>query len=207
MATYGEVKADFLSLLNRRDITTGETTAFLQNAIARIQRNLRIPAMEAGVDLEIDADYSTGVSIPTDYLQLIRIVNSQGKELDRADMSTVKSLALASGVPTVYARQGAYWVLGPAPTEGETLRIDYYAQFAAVSEAADENTLTIIAPDLIMYGALSFAGERFNDKRQPAWEQRYQTSFVELQDQGDRDELLNSVVSPASSLSFSDDDV
>ncbi len=205
MATYGEVKTQFTSLLNRRDITPTQITTFLQNAIGRIQRNLRVPAMEQSVEIVIPSGYA-GLSIPADYLQLIRIVNVRGEELERTDFTTASKRAECSGVPKVYARQGSMWVLGPEPQAGDTVRIDYHAQFNEVSGDSDENLLTIIAPDLIVYGALIYAGQHFNDRRLPGWQQSYETAFVELQDQGDRDELLNAVVSPAYAIPTDQED-
>ena len=43
---FGDLKAHFNDLLNRSDITTTLTTRFIDQGIARIQRQLRIPANE-----------------------------------------------------------------------------------------------------------------------------------------------------------------
>lgn len=205
MATYGEVKTEFTSLLNRRDITAAQTTTFVQNALRRAQRNLRVPAMEQAVEVEIGDDYA-GLPLPSDYLQLIRLVNSDGEELERVDLTTANARAETTGVPKVFCRQGSKWVLGPTPLEDDTVRIDYFGQFEDLEEDADENWLTEIAPDLLVYGALSFAGKHFNDRRRQEWEQMYRDIFLELQDQGDRDELINAVVMPAYALPIDETD-
>jgi hypothetical protein len=205
MATYGEVKADFLALLNRRIITTAQTTTFLQNAIRRIQRNLRIPAMEQSVTITIDSTDADGVLIPSDYLELIRIQNSDGEDLDLRDLRMVKAVADDGGVPRIYARQTNKWVFGPTPAEDDTLRADYYAEFAEVSADDDENLLTITAPDLMMYCALIYAAQYFNDNRLPAFLETYNGLMSEIEDQSKRDELsAGAMVSPA--YSFPSDD-
>jgi hypothetical protein len=193
MATYGEVKTDFLALLNRRDITTAQTTIFLQNAIRRIQRTLRTPMQEEQQVVTMD---TTGfISIPTDYLQLIQLVNSDGKQLKRVSLSEAYRRATLTGsVPEVYARHRNQWVLGPTPAEGDTVAVDYYAEFAETTADADESTLSLVAPDLLMYGALGFAARQFNDKRLPVFEETYNALFAEIQAQGDNDELTGGAV-------------
>jgi hypothetical protein len=193
MATYGEVKTDFLALLNRRDITTAQTTIFLQNAIRRIQRTLRCPIQEAQTVVTMDA---TGViSIPDDYLQLIDLVNSDGTPLRRVSLSEAYSRATVTGsVPEVFARQRFEWIVGPVPAQGDTVTVDYYAEFADTTADADESTLTLLAPDLMMYCALGFAARQFNDKRLPIFEETYNALFQEVQSQADNDELTAGAV-------------
>ena len=43
---YGDLKTHFNDLLNRTDITSTLTTRFIDQGLARIQRQLRIPTME-----------------------------------------------------------------------------------------------------------------------------------------------------------------
>lgn len=194
MPTYGEVKTEFTALLNRRDATPTQITTFLQNAIRRAQRTLRIPSMERGVEVVI-ADPYEGVPIPDDFLELIRITRaSDNIELDRRDFSTVSALAAGVGIPRTFTRQGPYFLLGPTPTEGSEYRIDYYAEFEEVSADGDENMLTLLAPDIIVYGALVYACRHFTDKRLPVMEETYKQIVGELTEQAMRDELSGGAV-------------
>jgi hypothetical protein len=70
---YGELQAQFEGLLKRRDMTPTQSTTFLQQAIARIQRVLRIPPMEKSVAVVYDGTILTDgeIPIPNDYLRLI----------------------------------------------------------------------------------------------------------------------------------------
>jgi hypothetical protein len=70
---YGETKAQFLGLLKRRDITDSLAETFLQQAVSRIQRVLRIPPMEKSVAVVYDGTILTNgeIPIPSDYLRLI----------------------------------------------------------------------------------------------------------------------------------------
>jgi len=49
--SYLDVKNQFTALLNRRDLTSTLTTTFLNYGIQRIQRNVRVPAMERVVEM------------------------------------------------------------------------------------------------------------------------------------------------------------
>lgn len=193
--TYGEIKARFLGLINnnllRADTALQDT--FLQLALARIQRELRIPAMERGVIATIDT-YSDGIVIPSDLLELKQIVNSDGKPLSRVSLTTALQQELCSGVPEVFARQGGRFRLGPYPISGDTVRMDYYAEMTALTEAADTNTLSEIAPDLIIYCTLAYAGDNYKDERAPTWASRYESIRDGLHDQANRDELSGNAV-------------
>src|SRR5262245_32908747 len=146
MSTYGELKTKFLARMNRRDLTndtTGLADGFMQDAITRIQRIQRVPAIERVVDVILDnTTYFTPgkLAIPSDYLMLKFLKANQRTILKRRDIGFVLSLANNNvGEPTVFAREGNGWILGPKPLAGFTdangnpqssqVRIVYYAEF------------------------------------------------------------------------------
>jgi len=192
---YGEMKARFLGLLNNRQCTPSLTASFIDSGIARCQRKLRCPAMEKGLVVTIGTPYS-GLWIPGDYLELIRIENSYGKKLTRKSLDYVKCMN-GVDVPQFFARQVNKWVLGPTPAQDDTVRIDYYAEFGGLSAEGDENLLSIIAPDLPIYAALSFAADYFIDDRAPLFEARFAQILGELNDQADNDDLADANVEQA----------
>jgi hypothetical protein len=51
---YGELQAQFEGLLKRRDMTPTQSQIFLQQAVSRVQRVLRIPPMEKSVAVTYD---------------------------------------------------------------------------------------------------------------------------------------------------------
>lgn len=186
---YGETKAQFTGLLNRRDITASQIETFLQQSIARIQRALRVPGMEKSV--EVVGSGTSEVLIPTDYLELINLSYEQ-QRLRGVDLTTALKLAQCIGTPEVYCRRGASWVIGPAPGDGTTLRVDYYGEFDPLVLDADENFMTIVASDGIVYGALSYAADFFLDNRGPAFEERFTQILNQLAYQTERDEYSGS---------------
>jgi hypothetical protein len=204
---YGQVKTQFTGLMNRRDLTANPALVdtFCQQALARAQRKLRVPAMEKSADLTIADGYSNsvGLAIPSDLVEL--------KEISYSDDTTARTLreaplgiTLRAGVinapdhPYMFARRGSTWVLGPLPTAGDVLRVDYWAELPALVEDTDSNWLTEIAPDVLVYGALSFAADYYTDKRVAGFEQRFSNALDELQEQADEDELtMGAAVVPA----------
>lgn len=198
---YGELKTHFQSILNRRDLTTSLRASFLEMAIARIQRELRAPLMEKSVEVTISDTYD-GLAIPSDYIALVALtVKDEEEKLQRVDLRIAQVEAETSqGNPRVFARQGGKWILGPTPPENTVMRIDYYAEVGALVDDTDENTLTLIAPDLITYAALVYASEYFLDRRLEAFENRYKTILAELQSQSDFDELSQAVMRPCHNM-------
>lgn len=198
---YGELKTHFTSVLNRRDLTATLRDTFLQMGIARIQRELRAPFMEKSVLVTIASDYD-GLEIPSDYLALVALTQvGQESKLQRADLQTVE-LEIEKGVAVsrIFARQGGKWLLGPVPAEDEVIRIDYYGEVGALVADADENTLTIIAWDLIIYAALVLAAEYYLDRRLETFNNRYNATLAQIQGQADFDEISDAVMRPCHNM-------
>lgn len=203
--TLGEIKADFTALLNRRDLTTALTTSFINNAILRVQRTLRIPAMEKSIRATVGSLYTSGLDVPGDLLQFISLSDETDPhnvvELSRVSLAQVMAILNTgeTGPSRVFARRGSKFVIAPEPAEGTVLRIDYYATFRTLSADADTNVLTDVAPDVLTYGALSYAASYFLDKRQADFEARFKQIMEDLDIQALRDELTgNAQVAPAS---------
>lgn len=195
-----EVRAQFTGLINRRDLSSNTTLAntFINMAIMRIQRELRGPALEKIVQVTITSPYTVLV-IPSDFLELISIIpDKSNAALTKCDISKARALAQTVGCPEFYARQGGQWILGPAPAAGDVIDLTYYAELTPLVLDSDTNVISLVAWDLIVYGALSAAGDYYRDNKTPDWEARYTQILKALQDQGDEDEFSGgSAVMPA----------
>jgi hypothetical protein len=195
------------TLLNRRDATSAQIQAWVQNGLQRIQRDLRCPAMEKIVTVTITNTYvgSQGLAIPSDMIELIDLNNSQGDRIEKKDITTVNTLMggfqnipANFDFPRFYYRKGGGWLLAPMPVLNDTIEVVYYAELGPLVNPTDTNTITIIATDLVAYAALCYAGDFFTDRRADKWEARYQQIKGALQDQADEDELSGAAtVSPA----------
>lgn len=191
--TLSELTTQFTGLMNRRDLSANSAlvTNFISQSVMRIQRELRCPAMEKTVDVTIASGY-TGLTIPSDFLELISLTPQSPatkRELTRARPDVVSNLAANVGAPMVYSRQGGQWILGPAPAEGDVVRVYYYAELTPLLNPTDTNVVSEVAWDLIVYGALAFACEYYNDKRGTNFEARYQQILADLNGMATDDEL------------------
>jgi hypothetical protein len=194
---YGELKTQFTAMLNRRDLTATLRDTFLQTGISRIQRELRAPFMEKTVLYTVGSTYD-GVEIPADYIALIALtIVDQETKLRRVDLGQALESATRIGPSEVFARQVGKWVLGPVPVEDDVVRIDYVAEVEALVNDEDENTLTIIAPDMVCYSALVLAAEYYLDRRLEYFETRYKDTLGLIQAQAMDDELSNAVMLPS----------
>lgn len=210
--TFGEISTQFTGLMNRRDLTanTALVSTFLQQSLTRIKRKLRVPGMKANYSVTVDGTYTNAITIPTLYKQLIsmEIANSYiDRELQQGPIDKVRMLAIDVSIPTHYARFDNTWVLGPYPETGTVITIDYYSSWSALALAADTNQLTQDYADLVIYGALSFAGDYYNDKRTSNWENRFNSIVEEIIMEATGDDLTaNAAVAPAYIFNDSMDD-
>ena len=203
-----QLTSQFLALMNRTDLTanTALASTFINQAILRLQREIRLPFMEKIIRYPVPNTYDTtlGLAIPSDLLELIDLnVDSNGNgifdyPLQRVSLKHAMINSEASDIPLVYARRGGYWVIGPAPAVGSVIEIVYYAEFAPLINPTDTNTIANIAWDAVVYAALPAACDYYNDDRGPQFEKRYQQIVAGLQAMGDEDELTaDAAVRPA----------
>jgi hypothetical protein len=185
---YGDLKSHFNDLLNRSDITPTLTTQFIDQGIARIQRQLRIPANEKLKNYTISG-LASEITLPTDFLEIISLYANE-YELQRITMSKYRELAnnAYEGKPQFFVREQEKLKLFPQPTSG-TISLYYYGEFDAMTQDSDENILAKIAPDLIIYSGLTYAAPYYLDQRSEIFEQRYTQFLAELQEQANDQEL------------------
>lgn len=196
---YGELRTRFKAILNRRDCTDALANSFIGLGIQKIQRTLRIPAFETTLTTTASGSVST-VTIPTDFIALKHHRTSQ-VTLDRleiGDFLRYSQNAEAGEHPQFFCRESTVWKIWPSLSDGSSLTTVYYAEDDSLVSDVDESTLSIVAPDLIIYAALVFAADYFADDRIAAWTQLYQASFDEVQAQATDEEWSGSpmAVSP-----------
>ena len=203
-----ELTAQFTGLMNRRDLIANPTlgTNFINQAVMRIQRELRCPAMEKYATVTIPPTGYTGVTIPNDFLELIYLIPQTipYTRCKKAKLEKVLNYAQFAGRPEIFCRQGGQWILGPAPAPADNITLAYYGELGALVNPTDSNVISIIAWDLIVYCALAAACEWFNDKRGTEFEGRYQQILGDLNDMAFDDELDDAQMQPT--WSYPDDD-
>lgn len=190
---YGEAKAQFQAILNRRDITPTLITTFMQQGIRRVQRELRFPGFERGVETTIPVDFTGDLEIPNDFLQIIAITQNN-TQLQRKPVTEVLRSQGLIDYARIYCRRLGVFTVAPLPPAGSVIRVDYYADMASISADSDTNTLLEVAPEAVIYGALSYAADYFLDDRTGAFEQRYSQILDQVQAMADLDELSNASI-------------
>jgi hypothetical protein len=194
----GQVRDRFIALLNRDDLDTPQADEFLSLGLGRIQRELRAPLMERVHYVDVVGEYLETMQLPPDYLEGIDVLVN-GTPLDRDSFRGLMKRATALGMqPAYYARYRNTLYLRGAVPPGMRVELLYYGEFTPLQTDADDNELTLSAPDLLIYAALSYAGDHFQHDSRAEWEARYVSLLAALREQARADEFSgNMAIQPA----------
>lgn len=180
------IRTQFKALLNRNDCTNGLADTFIDQAVARIQRTLRIPTMERSAVVTFDELMPDSFLLPSEFLEFIDIYYEDatgGRKLKQMPRSAFLGLPKAGAYPAGYIRTGGSVQIKPQPAPGTALTMLYYGELTDLVTDTDENEISGIAPELIIYAALSFAADYFVDERKEAFEGVYARTYDELEEQ------------------------
>lgn len=195
---YGNLKTHFKDLMNRSDITDALAGTFIDQGISRIQRQLRSPMSERTLEYNITSRTST-ITLPADFLELISLYHSTN-ELTRITMNKYRELTgeTYTGKPQYFARQNENVFLYPEPSDGK-LVMYYHGEFTQMTTDSDENIIAKVAPDLLIYSALTYASDWFLDERAELFENKFNQFMLEVQEQANDQELNGSlqVINPS----------
>lgn len=171
--TYGELKAVFSSILNRTDPTEDEIDDCFTLGLARLARELRIPASEIHTESTIAAAF-TRLAVPSDCKSIIAITVAD-KPVHPLPLEKFLRLdRTGAGQPTNYCRIGQYIYFDRTPDEGEDYELIYYGTIGSFANDDAETTLSIKSPDLIIAAALTYAGRMWPDERLTQFEGDYE---------------------------------
>lgn len=173
-------------LVNRSDFTDALASQFLEQAQVRIERRLRINAMERMVNFTI-----TGASfnVPRDLLEIVDIWTDGGTELERVDTSEYLRRGTAQAIPTCFFQSGRAVHVRPTPAAGTQFTMRYYAAQPRLSAPADDNIWSVSAIDALVYGAAELAGDYFEDERLARYAEKFNTALLELEEQAYREDF------------------
>ena len=196
MATYLELQNDVKNLINRSDCTTDLAKSFLKSASQKIQRTLRFPGLEKLFSITVGTtssqlyDQAGGkVYIPGDYIEMVQaytgLTQSNDAVLNRVPLSRFIELSGSlpqTGKPQYYTRLQNFWYVKPIPTVGTVFHFVYRGEAETLTNDTDTNTLSLVSPDLITYGACIYAADYFNDDRKPIYESSYNQMKLEIEE-------------------------
>lgn len=198
-----QIRSQVLALLNRNDCDTTTANNFIDLALSRIQRTLRIAPMERQDVVSSNDVGDNLITIPQDFLSM-KYLWSGDKMLEFRDFATFLTIPDNVGAPEYYTRVRGGLLIKPRPPLGTEINMVYYGQFDDLTTDESENALTNVAPDLLIYGALSFASDYFFDERKPLFDGRYASIYAELEEQSRMVEWDQSTMSvqPAYSIPY-----
>lgn len=192
---YGEIRSQFKSILNRRDCSDTLADTFLNQALLRCTRELRTPSQETYGSMIVGSTFD-GFPVPNDLVSIIAVI-ANNQKVDFKSIARFFELDLDSaGQPQFYTRIGNKFQFSPSPTEGTELIVSYYGEFTPFSGDSSETNLSLVAPDILIYAALSYASDYFMDERGQAFEERYGQIRQALQDQAYDLEGSDAALSP-----------
>lgn len=188
----GELRTHFKNLLNRSDCSDALADTFISQSITRMERVLRIPPMEKTNTYTITAA-TTELTIPIDFLEIIGLQHGT-TNLAKLPLTTFVETTGANqaGTPRFFCRQADKFKIYPYPSSG-TAVLTYYASFPTLATDSDSNDLTLVAADMIAYGALTYAADWFLDERGQLFEAKFQQGVSEIQQQSNDAESSGTV--------------
>lgn len=192
------IRNQILGLLNRNDCSNELADTFIEQAMARIQRTLRVPSMERGNLITVNAETPDIIIIPDDFLNM-KYLYTGSTLLEYVDIQRFLQYPTSVDTPRVYTRIQGQFKLKPSPSAGTQITLIYYGEIPDLSSDTSENFLTVAAPDLLIYGALTYAAQYFIDERKPAFEQEYTRIYQELMEQAVLTEMDQSAMAIATS--------
>lgn len=186
--TLSDLRERVKSWANRKDLSDTLIDDFINVALARSNRILRIPVLEGVIDITLDSDGNADV--PRDYVEAKMLKVTSGSidvTLERKDLHFVEETkSKQTGVPLYFSRKGESFILAPKPADITTATLYYYIVLNSLSADSDTNWFVTDAPELLVYGALV---ELFFYVKNPAaasqWEGKYRGSLQELQHMAD----------------------
>jgi len=194
LGTYEELKTSVANWIDRDDLTS-RIPDFITLAEARINRNLRIRAMEDRSTATVNAgqDY---YGLPDRYVQMRHITIAQGnRDVDleyltpeRFDLEINRVWAGGAARPRKYTLIGDELRLGPCPSAEGTMQMIYWRTFNSLGDSNTSNWLLSNAPDVLLYGALLEA-ETFvkNIEAAKGWGILFGEGIQSIQNADDRD--------------------
>ncbi|MBX6322657.1 MAG: hypothetical protein IRY94_12570 [Rhodospirillaceae bacterium] len=191
LSTYDELKDAIGAWLARPgDATlTPFVPAFIALAEARLNRRLRLRAMEARATLTLTGPLT---ALPADFLEVVslRLAGGSRETLGYAPPVVLDAIdsRTPAGRPRVYTLTGDSLRVAPAPGAPCVAELAYLRRLPPLSAQQPTNWLLAAAPDLYLYGALLEAAPfLMDDERARLWQAAFETAVQALVEADARD--------------------
>lgn len=198
-----QIRSQFLALLNRNDCSNELADTFLEQGLARIQRTLRVPSMEKVQTYTVNDVAPNSLLLPSDFLN-IKHLYCGDTLLEYVDLNRYLRHNDSVDTPRVYTRIQGELKVKPTPAEGTEILMVYHGEIPDLTTDTSTNFITEIAPELLVYGAMTYAADYFIDERKPIFEETFNRVFAELMEQAYLTEFEQSAMAIASPFNGTD---
>ena len=192
-----QVRDQLLALANRNDLSEALADTFIEQALARIQRTLRVPAMEKVQTYTVNDIAPNALILPNDFMN-IKHLYCGDVLLEYVDLNRYLQYVDSVDTPRIYTRIQGELKVKPTPPEGTEILMVYIGEIPDLTSDTSTNFVTEIAPELLVYGALTYAADYFIDERKPLFDETFNRVFAELMEQAYLTEFEQSAMSIAS---------
>jgi hypothetical protein len=163
---------------------SARATQFLNEALRRVARQVRLPALEAVQTYTTSAGSAT-LALPTDDVRVVSLRNTVDHDfLQNVDVGEIDDSPAASGKPYAYTLIGGAVTLYPTPDGSYSLELRYRKTTGQFSADTD-TTASVSFPDDYCQILVAYTRWHLYDLEDDAgmaqrWEQNYRTALAEL---------------------------
>lgn len=186
--SFGKLKRRLQSLINRKDLSDPLAGDFVTDAIADMERVLRVGCMETVLNQNDWDGVKNAILIPPTFLEGINLFTDT-TELTQCDLSTFLALKDSGGIPTHYVKVADRWLLKPTPRPDLNVYLHFYSQSQPLATDEDENVWTQAALNAVVYQAATLAADHF--QMEDVYAQRFKdraSDYVQAIQEQDLDE-------------------
>lgn len=196
----GGLRQDVREWSQRRNIPDATIDKFIEIALSRACRFLRIPPLEA-VSSAIPNENGY-IQLPEDFQEVKEIstsYNNQRVILDRKHISEVDYIAgknsMANCPPEIFGRFGNSLRVAPWGGQDASVNLYYYRVDLPLTDDTSTNWFTLYAPEVLLYGALTeLSNYSVDAESSELWNAKFTNEINTLQGVEDRAEWRGSTV-------------
>lgn len=183
------IRDSLIQWSQRRNIAEEVLNDFIELALSKANRALRIPPLESYGSFAVDENGYFG--IPDNFIEtkvMKVIINGNSISLERKSISEVDHIANQSSgsQPCVYGRLGDSFRIAPYGTVDQVEMYYYYA-IPEMSADDSENWLTQHAPEVLLYGAMAeLCSYTRDDEGEGRWNSKFNEAVNILQQVEDK---------------------
>lgn len=183
IASYSELLTELDAWMDRT-VDADRIPTFIKLFEARMNRQLRAPAMEA-TSTSVTESGTSNYALPSDFLSMreLYLATDPKTVLEAMTPASLRETYAYSdtGQPRAYAVIGDEIVLAPTPDGEYTLTLSYYQSIPALTSANTTNWLLTAFPDAYLYGTLTMAEAYYkDDERLGLWKAAWDEVLSEM---------------------------